>query len=254
MQNNTFSGLIVGQNIVVLERIDSTNNYLKRELAKSTPFSAGTVIMAEDQYAGRGQSDNKWLSEPGQNLTFSFYLTTETIPPELQFDLNIAVSLAINDVLKALIGLNVYIKWPNDVYYKNCKIGGVLIENSLVGRTWKRAIIGIGLNVNQTVFNPELQNVSSLNLILNQTVDKSELLKLLCERLSFRCNHFLSHKETNRQEYIKNLYRFDVPAKFLLNNNVVVGTIKGVDDYGRILILMENELRCFSLKELAYII
>lgn len=254
MQNNTFSGLIVGQKIVVLDRVDSTNNYLKRELAKSTPFPEGTVIMAEEQYSGRGQADNKWLSSPGLNLTFSILLNPAFIIPEHQFDLNIAVSLAINDVLKEIIGTQVKIKWPNDVYFRNDKIGGVLIENSLVGRTWKSAIIGIGLNVNQIEFDPVLKHVNSLRTIIGTVLDKSILLADLCKAIDKRYKSIAGEKLAQRKEYISNLYGFEQDRLFVVDGEKVSGRIKGIDPFGRMVLKVNDELRILSFKELAFVI
>ena len=74
MQNNTFSGLFVGHNLITLNEVDSTNTFLKDAVSKSTPLLDGTVIMAEKQFAGRGQAENSWQTEPGKNLTFSILL------------------------------------------------------------------------------------------------------------------------------------------------------------------------------------
>ncbi|WP_207533600.1 biotin--[acetyl-CoA-carboxylase] ligase [Desertivirga arenae] len=254
MQNNTFSRLIVGQKIVVLERIDSTNDYLKRELAKSTPFPEGTVIMAEEQFAGRGQSQNKWLSLPGLNLTFSILLYPTFISPENQFELNIAISLATNDVLSQIIGEELKIKWPNDIYYRNQKIGGILIENSLRGKQIKNSIIGIGLNVNQTEFDPQLKNVTSIKRITGKNYDLQALLMDLCSAIG---NRYLSlDKDVNkhREEYLQRLFRFDDAHFFELEGRQVKGVIKGVDTAGRLVVEVEGQKQSFSPKELSFII
>jgi BirA family transcriptional regulator, biotin operon repressor / biotin---[acetyl-CoA-carboxylase] ligase len=254
LQNNTFSGLIVGQKIVVLKRIDSTNDYLKRELAKSTPFPEGTVIMAEEQYSGRGQVENKWLSPPGLNLTFSVLLMPQTISPENQFDLNIAVSLSVNDVLRHIVGREVKIKWPNDIYYREKKIGGILIENALFGRTWKSAIVGIGLNVNQTEFDPSLKHVSSLRAIINAPLDKSVVLTQLCKALDKRYKDIDLEKDSQRAEYAANLLGINEVRRFIIAGQEVWGIIKGVDDFGRLVLKVENELMTLSFKELSFVI
>ncbi|HEY4195802.1 MAG TPA: biotin--[acetyl-CoA-carboxylase] ligase, partial [Mucilaginibacter sp.] len=80
MQNNIFSGLFVGQNLIILKEVDSTNNFLKESLSNSKPLTEGTVIMAESQYAGRGQQQNRWHSDPGKNLTFSLLLKPTFLP------------------------------------------------------------------------------------------------------------------------------------------------------------------------------
>ncbi|MHB1178435.1 MAG: biotin--[acetyl-CoA-carboxylase] ligase, partial [Daejeonella sp.] len=116
MQNNTFSGLFVGQNLIKLKEVSSTNSFLKDALSKSTPLLEGTVIMADKQFAGRGQTNNVWMSEPGQNLTFSILLNPSFLQIDKQFELNKAISLALNDVLRNYTGDQALIKWPNDAY------------------------------------------------------------------------------------------------------------------------------------------
>ncbi|WP_207421821.1 biotin--[acetyl-CoA-carboxylase] ligase [Desertivirga brevis] len=254
MQINTFSRLIVGQKIVVLERIDSTNDYLKRELAKSTPFPEGTVIMAEEQFAGRGQSQNKWLSLPGLNLTFSILLFPTSISPENQFELNIAISLATNDVLLPIIGEEVKIKWPNDIYYRNQKIGGILIENSLQGKRMKNSIVGIGLNVNQTEFDPLLTNVSSLKQITGQNYELKLLLLDFCKAVESRYLDLNKHNDRHREEYLQRLFRFGEPHFFEIGGQPVLGVIREVDEAGRLVLDIGGERRKFSSKELSFII
>ena len=131
MQNNTFSGLFVGHNLITLNEVDSTNTFLKDAVSKSTPLLDGTVIMAEKQFAGRGQAENSWQTEPGKNLTFSILLKPGFLSVDKQFELNKAISIALNDVLIKYIPDSAFIKWPNDLYIRTKKIGGMLIENLL---------------------------------------------------------------------------------------------------------------------------
>ena len=156
MQNNTFSTLFVGQNLIKLSSVDSTNNFLKSLVSNSEPLPEGTVIMADDQYAGRGQQNNIWKAEPGKNLTFSVLLKPTFLPLSQQFLLNMVVSTAINNALSHFLSDGLSVKWPNDIYFRDQKIGGVLIENTIVGNDIKTAIIGIGINVNQQHFEAEL--------------------------------------------------------------------------------------------------
>jgi BirA family biotin operon repressor/biotin-[acetyl-CoA-carboxylase] ligase len=99
LQNNTFSTLFVGQNLIKLSAVDSTNNFLKGLVSKSEPLPEGTVIMADDQFAGRGQQENAWHADPGKNLTVSILLRPAFLPLNKQFLLNMAVSIAINNTL-----------------------------------------------------------------------------------------------------------------------------------------------------------
>lgn len=208
MQNNTFSGLFIGQKIVSLPIVDSTNNYLKDELSKSAPLHEGTVILAEHQFAGRGQTNNSWETEPGKNLTFSILLKPVFLAPGNQFILNKAISIAINDVLSGIIGDTVKIKWPNDIYVNDEKLGGILIENFIQGAAWKHAIIGIGLNINQTEFPAHLKNATSLKKITHTDHDIYQILQAVCRNIESRYMDLRAGKfsETDTQ-YLKRLYR-----------------------------------------------
>ena len=183
LQNNIFSGLFVGQNLLTLKEVDSTNNFLKNLLSNSKPLPEGTVIMAESQFAGRGQQQNKWHSEPGKNLTFSLLLRPSFLSVNDQFDLVRAMSLGVFDALQPLLGDQLKIKWPNDIYYADKKLGGMLIENLLQGAQIKNAIIGIGLNINQEHFPGEAGNAVSLKQILQKNYDLRGLLADICNHI-----------------------------------------------------------------------
>ena len=255
MQNNTFSRLFVGQNIVSLKRVDSTNNFLKSELSKSTPLPEGTVILAEEQFAGRGQVNNTWYSEPFKYLTISLLLLPTFISPEKQFLLNQSISLAINDTLTNIIGDGIKIKWPNDIYFRNEKLGGVLIENILRGDVWKYAVVGIGLNINQVNFPGDVNNVTSLKKILHQDYDITDVLNQLCKSIEQRYLQLRAGKtDLILNGYINCLYRLNEPHQFKIDDRVVEGIISGVDKKGLLEISIEGKLRKFNFKEIAFVI
>ncbi|WP_242689297.1 biotin--[acetyl-CoA-carboxylase] ligase [Pedobacter sp. SYSU D00535] len=254
LQNNTFSGLFVGQNIVSLRQVDSTNTYLKNLLSKGEPLAEGTVIMAEEQFAGRGQVNNTWVSEPGMNLTFSILLCPSFLLPENQFQLNLAVSLAINDALTPIIGRDLKIKWPNDIYVKNQKLGGVLIENIVQGTSWKYAIVGIGINVNQVNFPAGITNVTSLKKILHQDYDLQNVLKEICDKVSIRYQQLKSDRSSLMAEYVTNLYKLNTPSRFRIGNKEVEGVITGVTEQGFLRLKIADEENTYGFKELSYII
>ena len=137
--------------IIKLDATGSTNDYLRSILSAKT-LEDYTVVIAENQFAGRGQRGNSWVSEPGKNLTFSFLKRNLTLNPQNHFILNMGVSLALHDALSAIGVPGLTIKWPNDIMSGNSKICGILIENLISGAQIRHSIIGIGLNVNQTNF------------------------------------------------------------------------------------------------------
>lgn len=255
MQNNTFSRLFVGQNLVVLKRVDSTNNYLKNELANSTPLPEGTVILAEEQFAGRGQVNNVWYSEPGKNLTLSLLLKPGFLNPDDQFLLNQCISLAINDTLATIIGTSVKIKWPNDVYFNHDKLGGILIESGIRGAVLKHAIVGIGLNVNQQDFPADIKNVTSISKILHQDYDILLFLNDLCRSIENRYLQLKSgNSESIKQDYMRNLYLLNQDARFNIKGCEVDGNIKGVDRHGFLEVLIDGKLNKYNFKEIAFIV
>ncbi len=255
MQSNTFSGFFVGQKLVSLPIVDSTNNYLREQLAKVEPVPEGTVIMAEEQFAGRGQSDNMWLAEPGKNLTFSILFNPSFISPEKQFSLNKAVSTGINDALCKIIGDDLKIKWPNDIYVKNKKIGGVLIENIIQGKLLKHAMVGVGINVNQKNFPDSLKNVTSLIQILHQNYNVLELLADVCRAIELR---YLQLKEGFTEDidlaYLKNLYGLNSALDFETAGKKIRGVITGVNQTGLLEIESGGRNLKFASKEIAFLI
>ncbi|MBP7478191.1 MAG: biotin--[acetyl-CoA-carboxylase] ligase, partial [Chitinophagales bacterium] len=155
---------------IELEEIDSTNSFVKQYLSKNKP-KAEMVIMSHAQPAGRGQYGNVWLSEPHKNLTFSYLHFPNQVRPDNQFNLNIKVSLAIHRALARILQPletqhELKIKWPNDIYLDNKKIGGILIENTIQGQFIESCIIGVGLNILQTDFGHLSHKASSLKNLL----------------------------------------------------------------------------------------
>lgn len=254
MQNNTFSGLFIGQNLITLNEVNSTNTFLKDALSKSTPFYEGTVILAEKQYAGRGQADNSWQSEAGKNLTFSILLNPTFLPVEKQFDLNKAISLALNDVLSKYSSGNAFIKWPNDSYIGSKKIAGILIENIVSGNKIKHAIIGIGINVNQEKFPSDIKNVTSLKQALHQDYDLLDLLAEICGSVEARYLQLKAGKSIELDvAYLNKLYLRDEWAPFKFDGQIQSGKITGITASGQLKLDTPNGIRYFNNKEIEFI-
>jgi BirA family biotin operon repressor/biotin-[acetyl-CoA-carboxylase] ligase len=255
LQNNTFSTLFVGQNLIKLLAVDSTNNFLKRMVSNSEPLPEGTVIMAENQYQGRGQVESTWHAEPGKNLTFSIFLKPSFIPVQEQFTLNMAISVAIQQALKVLTGSGLSIKWPNDIYFGEQKIGGILIENSISGSKMKTCILGIGINVNQQHFEDDLNtSAGSLYQILHRDVDLISLLAQICSHieagyLKLRAGSYINL----RQEYIDSLYRYNVKANYRQNGEIIEGRIVGVSANGLLELETKTGLLSYNFKEIEFL-
>jgi BirA family transcriptional regulator, biotin operon repressor / biotin---[acetyl-CoA-carboxylase] ligase len=254
VQNNIFLGLFVGHNTVTLKQVDSTNSFLKEALSKSTPLPEGTVIMADSQYSGRGQTHNTWHSEPGKNLTLSILLNPRFLDVQRQFDLNIAVSLAINDVLTRYFGYAALIKWPNDSYIADEKIGGMLIENIIQGSQIKHSIIGIGLNINQCEFPPILRKVTSFSKILHADYDLTLIKNEICGSVEAKYLQLKAGKIASmKQEYLKKLYLLNQWANFKNNGQIFAGKIVDVTSQGFLQMETEAGLQEFALQQIQFI-
>jgi len=165
--------------VVHIEETDSTNRWLKElvsDLSEGVP-----VVVADYQTAGKGCGTNTWESERGKNLTFSLLLRPKDMPASEQFILSMANALALRDTLAAYTD-DVKIKWPNDIYWRDKKICGTLIETTLQGRLVRDCIIGTGINVNQRVFLSDAPNPVSLAQILGRDVNCSEVLQLFLNK------------------------------------------------------------------------
>ena len=148
-------------------------------------YREGDIIIAESQTAGRGQRGHTWESAEKQNLTFTLVLEPTFLAPEKQFLLSEAVALGMVDMLEEY-GIVAQIKWTNDIYVGDRKLVGILIEHSLSSITLRRTIVGIGINVNQTEFDPSIPNPVSMAQLLGREFDLEEVL-----------NCFLSHLQRN---------------------------------------------------------
>lgn len=168
----------------------------------------GTVVYTDRQTAGRGQRGNSWESEPFKNVTMSILLRPEKVAPNQQFWLSEISALAVERVLSKYIG-NVSIKWPNDVYYKDLKICGMLIEHSLSGGKINYTIPGIGINVNQRVFLSDAPNPISLVNVLGHEVPTSEILDGLVDEILTMCDQLPEKAEEIHREFLSKLYRRD---------------------------------------------
>ncbi|MDR0230302.1 MAG: biotin--[acetyl-CoA-carboxylase] ligase [Flavobacteriaceae bacterium] len=238
-------------NLIKLDATASTNTYL-RELSNSCDLDNFTVVVAENQFAGKGQRGTLWSTEIGNNLTFSVFVKDFLPSAEFVFDLNILVALSIYKALKNNFELTFYIKWPNDILAENKKVGGVLIENMLKASGSVHSIIGIGINVNQENFE-FLPQGSSLAKLLGEKIDKELVLELILEELKTHLTDFSINKmNTYWEEYRLALFRKDVVSAFEhVDGKRFSGIIRTVTKYGMLQVEAEdNELYEYALKEI----
>lgn len=246
--------LFTGQNIVEITCVDSTNNYVKNLLVSERP-TEGTAVLAHTQSAGRGQIGNIWASEPGKNLTVSYVFYPSFLEATKQFYLNIAVALAIKDCCELLLDDEVKIKWPNDIYYRDKKIAGILIENSISGSNLTSSIIGIGLNVNQAEFHPSVPNPSSLKLIKGKEFVVADVLNQLSHFLE---KYYLQLRQQHfnflDKAYTVALYRYQQTHEFKQGDKLLRGEINGVTKEGKLILHSNGKELRFAFKEVEYVI
>jgi len=223
-------------------------------MSNSEPLAEGTVIMADNQFAGRGQQNSIWQAQPGKNISASIYLKPSFLPLEKQFFLNMAVSLAVSEALAQFLPDGISVKWPNDIYFGSKKLGGILIENTLTGSSIKSSVVGIGLNINQEEFAEDIkERATSVIQILQKNTPIIEILEqivIFIEKyyLVLRAGRY----DALHDEYLQRLYNYDIATTYKQSGTVFEGTIKGVTDSGKLLVQTDKELVSFNFKEIEF--
>ncbi|MCK0132058.1 biotin--[acetyl-CoA-carboxylase] ligase [Flavobacteriaceae bacterium F08102] len=241
--------------IVKLDAIDSTNSYLK-DWSRRENLENWTVVSALSQTKGKGQRQNRWYSEAGKNLTFSVLVRFERLSIESQHYLNYSTSIAVYNVLKYYIPQKLSIKWPNDILSANAKIGGILIECNLKNAMVTEAIVGIGLNVNQTDFSALPNVATSIKQRLGTSVDLDELLEKILLELQFQFLLIQQHQWPKiKNTYEQFLYKCGVPSMFVdQQGDSFMGKITGTSSAGKLIVELEDEtIKTFDLKEISFV-
>jgi len=246
---------MIMHSIIHLPETNSTNTAAIELLSKKRP-DEGTVIITDFQTDGRGTDLNKWESAKGMNLTFSLILYP-TFSAGQQFILNKAISLGVSDFLKAeLPGHMVSIKWPNDIYVGDKKACGILIQNSVVGNRLDYVVVGIGLNVNQTLFTSNAPNPVSLKMLTGKGYKTLEMLHKLVAAVTRRYNMVKPSTIQNiENDYLISLYRRMEWHRFKFQNEIVAARITGTSEFGQLLLETSNgEMLTCDTKEVSFIL
>ncbi len=244
---------MIGSTIVYLDSVDSTNNYAAKELLTKS-LNEGTVFAAACQQSGRGLGGSYWEGADGLNLTFSIVLYPRQVEVVRQFSISKAIALGITDFLSAYTE-DVAIKWPNDIYAGNKKIAGILIETAVSGGKISRAVIGIGLNINQEEFISDAPNPVSLKNLTGKIYDLPEMLNKLCCKLDRRYLRLISGNSARiNSDYEKLLYLNGKWAHYLADEAEFEGFITGTDQEGRLMIqTRQGDIRRFLFKEVQFL-
>ena len=239
--------------IIKLQETRSTNTYLDN-LDTENPQPEGCVVTTHTQSAGRGQRGNSWEAEPGKNLTFSYLLRPEGVAPQEQFILSQAVSLAVVDVLSRYAN-DFSVKWPNDIYYRDSKIAGILIEHNLSGMSISRTIVGIGLNINQEQFVSDAPNPISLRQITGEEYDLDAMLAEVLEATTIRYAQCVADRRALQRDYAAVLYRKEGYYPYRDAHGEFMAAIREVQPDGYLVLCdTEGQVRQYAFKEVAFII
>ena len=224
-----------------------STNEVARDLLQSEAME-GTVVITDNQFAGKGQAGNKWRSFPGQNLTFSLILRPTFLMPKEQFLITVILSLAIKEALEEILPGEIKIKWPNDIFFNNEKIAGLLIENVLRGNSYDSCIAGIGLNVNQTEFSDDIK-ATSIKLATNQELELNLMLNSLMKSISAFYLKLRGDRKSIQERYHHSMLGLGELRKFEVAGDDFDGIIQGTDDFGRLLVKKGNEVLVFQHKQ-----
>ncbi len=241
--------LFVGKKLVFLPSCHSTNKEAAK-FQKNDHLPEGTIVITNNQTAGKGQRGNTWESLPNQNLTFSILLKPTFLPVSEQFHLNMAISLGLLDYLKT-IKKGFLIKWPNDMYFQNSKTAGILIENSVRENRLENSIVGIGLNVNQTSF--QTKKATSLSMVTDNEYLLNEVLENLCSCLEWRYIQLKKGQINSlKSDYLNHLLGF-CEERLYKSDEIFNGKIIGVTDGGLLQMETHEGVRNFDFKQIEFL-
>lgn len=238
-----------------LEETDSTNTFLKNQAAQHPNLQEGTTVFTSFQTAGRGQRGNSWESEKGKNLLFSTLLYPHFLEAKEQFLISEITALAIRDTLHECCE-GITIKWPNDIYWHDRKICGILIEHNLEGSMVSQSILGAGLNVNQTVFTSPAPNPVSLKQITGQKYDTTGLLRQILQRLGRYYRQLeTGEKEQIHRQYLNTLYRQKGFFTYRDKDGTFEAEIADVEPAGMLVLRRpDGSVRKYAFKEVSFIL
>jgi BirA family biotin operon repressor/biotin-[acetyl-CoA-carboxylase] ligase len=233
--------LPIGHTFIELGSVDSTNNYATARVHEGLA-SHGTVFFAHDQFAGKGQRGKTWNSRPGDNVIMSLVLQPALdagtgLTLAQPFPLSICIAVACHDFFsRYALPDQTSVKWPNDLYWRDRKAGGILIENICRGTEWLFAIVGIGININQVEFPKTVRNPVSLKQITGRDFDAAGLARELTGVLDHRYNQLKAgHGALLLEEYNNRLYKRGQPVRLKKDHTLFETTVQGVSVQGELL-------------------
>ncbi|MGC3948754.1 MAG: biotin--[acetyl-CoA-carboxylase] ligase [Chryseolinea sp.] len=243
----------MGKEVVFMPECHSTNSFALDRCQQVPPPTEGTIIITNNQFAGRGQRGNNWKAAPGENLTFSVILKPTFLLLSDQFLLNVCSALAVADFLIEEGCSQVSVKWPNDVYIGNKKVCGILVESQIRGNQLIWSVLGIGLNINQQTFS--ISTATSLSVATRNAYDLDVCLSALVPFIEARYLQLRQgNKDTLVSEYEARLYWANELHEFeSADRGTFRGTISGIDSAGKLNVMINDERASFGMKEIMFV-
>lgn len=220
-----------GSRVFTFEKIDSTNNCAKA--LANVGKEEGIVVIAEEQTAGKGRLGRSWEANRGENLTFSILLRPKVSPEAINL-LPLSVGVAIAEAIERVTRLKVECKWPNDLLLNGKKVAGILMESSMRENTIDFVVVGVGLNVNQTQFPPNLQTrATSLKLESKQEIDRARLFKEILA--SLETNYYAGMKtefKSVMSSWLRRTPMLNKPIVISQQGTIISGFVRGLSPDG----------------------
>lgn len=242
---------MIGQQIIQLHEVDSTNNYAAKLLSEGK-LAHGTVILAEHQTAGRGQRGRNWQSVGSKQFTGTYFLKTDFLSVDHLCYLNMGIALSVREMIQTFTKKKVTIKWPNDIFIDNQKIAGILIETNWKNGRVEGAIVGIGINISPV---QSVVYATSLEELSGKTPDVLSVLDGLTDKLS-EFYHYIQQADFDylKQTYESFLWKKDEEITLEERQNPVpfTGIIRGVDQIGNLLVERDGVITIYHNQELNF--
>jgi len=236
--------------MITYDELDSTN-IQSWDRIKSAEAQHGDIILSHFQNGGKGQGSNSWYSSPSKNILFSVICKELNLSINKLPVLNMLVSLAIYDTLQSFFKEHTRIKWPNDIFIDDKKIAGILIETTLAGENIKNAVIGVGININESQFPNDLPNAVSIFTLTGNYQNTDMVLSMVIEYLDKRLSQLNQGFEEIQKDYEAVLYGLNLKKYFRSSINDFEGTISGVNNKGQLCVSTPDGLKTFNHKEIS---
>jgi BirA family biotin operon repressor/biotin-[acetyl-CoA-carboxylase] ligase len=241
----------MGKPFIELLTVESTNNYAMG-LVRAGMAQHGTTVFAHEQTKGKGQRNRQWASEQGKNIAISIVIEPMALASSEIFFLSMMAAVSVHHLLEKYIDTGIKIKWPNDIYWRDRKAAGILIENLWQGSEWKFAVIGIGINVNQTDFGELGTRAVSLKQIIGKEFEPVGLARELCAILEENYQLLVQSSAKMYDEYKPLLYKMGEAVRLKKDNRSFEATIKDVSPNGELIVQHAIEER-FNVGEVEWV-